>query len=147
MVDVACPSDTVGIYELLAAVRFHNLPPFDEARPVLEASHALVVRREGRVVLWASFFGRDATYLDLVISRNMPRNLITKGVCKYVFAYGLGLSQANSIVIDAYNPKGVKAALQMGFKMDEGHDRDGWVRLVLTREDFERKFGMRGKHI
>lgn len=147
VVQEAMRADTPHIYALLHDAKFHNLPEYSKAKPVLEQARALILKRAGKVVVWASFSGEGEVNLDLVIAPNMPRNLLTKGLCKYVLAYGLKLSQAGRIKVEAYNPKGVKACLLMGFNMDESDSKDGWVRLVLTKDDFERKFCMSGKPI
>lgn len=141
---IATTADTPHIYALLHDVRFHNLPSYSEAKPILEKSHALIVKDGSKVVIWASYACGKETNLDLVVAPRFPKHKITKGVSKYILAYGLNLSQDGRIVIQAYNPKGVKAALTVGFKMDEKPDRVGWTRLVLTREDFERKFKISG---
>lgn len=139
------PADTPAIYELLAREKFRNLPLPPEAYSILDGAHSYILRRGGNVMLWAAYHGNPVVFLDLVISSRMPRSLITKGLCKDILAAGFELSQNDCIAVEAYNPKGIKAALKMGFKLNDLRQEDGWVKLVLTREEFERKFAMRGK--
>lgn len=147
MLSPATPHDTLDIYALLYDTGFQDLPDYSAAKGILESADTLILKDNGKVLIWAAYHGKEDTFLDLVIAPDMPRGKITRHVCKHLLAHGLKLSQNNRIVVEAYNPKGVKAALQMGFAMDEAVDREGWVRLVLTREQFERKFGMRGKSL
>jgi hypothetical protein len=145
MVEHATQHDTPAIYALLREARFHHLPDYGEARPILERANALIVKRNGKVLIWAAYHGYDNVLLDLVISPEMPKGRITKGICKEVLAAGFELSHNNSIAVESYNPKGIKAALAMGFKLADLRQEDGWVKLTLSRDEFERKFVMRGK--
>lgn len=143
----AASADIPEIYNLLETVRFHELPSYSRAVPILEGSHAYILRENGDVLLWAAYHGKTPVCLDLVISPTLSRFRITKGICKDILAAGFELSQNDCIAVEAYNPKGIRAALKMGFRLADLREEDGWVKLVLTREEFERKFVMRGKSL
>jgi N-acetylglutamate synthase-like GNAT family acetyltransferase len=132
---IATPTDTQAIYGLLKAVNFAHLPDYEQAKPILEATHQLVVEKDDNLALWVNIHlhNDQRLMIDVAVNPQLNGKIITRGLCKQVLTYCLDI--ADSVYMKAYNPRAVKLALLMGFKLTDEADEAGWVTLKLTRAD------------
>lgn len=132
---LATPTDTPAIYDLLRAVQFQNLPEYEEAKAVIEGCHTLVIERDGKIAAWVNLSkGADnVAMIDVAVLPEYQGKIATLRECKQVLTYCLGYAEI--IRMEAYNPRAVKLALLLGFKLTDRVDEAGWTTLELTKAD------------
>lgn len=142
------------VYDLLKACGYPLLPDKGQALSIMQQASHITLCDGNRLVAWLGIHGdRHNVALDIAVHPDYRKRWCSPSLYRMVFAgiFGRG---AQRITVTSSIPGQIKAAHKAGFRMvsedlltsrNRCHRHE--VTLEFTKQDYQRKLAMRGKHL